>query len=138
MKVNWDDEIPNIWENKKDVPNHPLPVLTHLLRIIESFPTWTDKMANGIPIEAARSLDRDSHSVGVARCAGVCVSMSGKNRLSILSKEFVAAFHKKKKKTLTPSLAGGQCVQAPPWTRLLCLQYKVVPPPSYKLVYNPN
>ena len=22
MKVNWDDEIPNIWENKIDVPNH--------------------------------------------------------------------------------------------------------------------
>ena len=22
MKVNWDDEIPNIWENKFDVPNH--------------------------------------------------------------------------------------------------------------------
>ena len=22
MKVNWDDDIPNIWENKTDVPNH--------------------------------------------------------------------------------------------------------------------
>ena len=22
MKVNWDDEIPNIWENKKCQPNH--------------------------------------------------------------------------------------------------------------------
>ena len=22
MKVSWDDEIPNIWENKIDVPNH--------------------------------------------------------------------------------------------------------------------
>ena len=24
MKVNWDDEIPNIWENKSHVPNHQL------------------------------------------------------------------------------------------------------------------
>ena len=22
MKVNWDDDIPNIWENKIEVPNH--------------------------------------------------------------------------------------------------------------------
>ena len=22
MKVNWDDDIPNIWENEIDVPNH--------------------------------------------------------------------------------------------------------------------
>jgi hypothetical protein len=22
MKVSWDDEIPNIWENKINVPNH--------------------------------------------------------------------------------------------------------------------
>ena len=22
MKVNWDDDIPNIWENAKNVPNH--------------------------------------------------------------------------------------------------------------------
>ena len=22
MKVNWDDDIPNIWENKIHVPNH--------------------------------------------------------------------------------------------------------------------
>ena len=22
MKVNWDDDIPNIWENKSHVPNH--------------------------------------------------------------------------------------------------------------------
>ena len=22
IKVNWDDEIPNLWENKTDVPNH--------------------------------------------------------------------------------------------------------------------
>jgi len=22
MKVSWDDEIPNIWENKSHVPNH--------------------------------------------------------------------------------------------------------------------
>ena len=26
MKVNWDDDIPNIWQNKSHVPNHQ-PVL---------------------------------------------------------------------------------------------------------------
>ena len=29
MKVNWDDDIPNIWENKKWQPNHQ-PVLFFL------------------------------------------------------------------------------------------------------------
>ena len=28
MKVNWDDEIPNIWENKKWQPNHQ-PAINH-------------------------------------------------------------------------------------------------------------
>ena len=30
MKVNWDDEISNIWENKVDVPNHQ-PVVYNML-----------------------------------------------------------------------------------------------------------
>ena len=30
MNVNWDDDIPNIWENKIDVPNHQ-PVILNLL-----------------------------------------------------------------------------------------------------------
>ena len=31
MKVNWDDEIPNIWENKIDVPNHqPVYIYTYI------------------------------------------------------------------------------------------------------------
>ena len=24
LKVNWDDELPNIWKNKNHVPNHQL------------------------------------------------------------------------------------------------------------------
>ena len=35
MKVNWDDEIPNIWENKIDVPNHQ-PVLKHPVHCMEN------------------------------------------------------------------------------------------------------
>ena len=30
MKVNWDDEIPNIWDNKIDVPNHQPDSMTTL------------------------------------------------------------------------------------------------------------
>ena len=35
MKVNWDDDIPNIWKNQKNVPNHqpemgdtPVPIVS--------------------------------------------------------------------------------------------------------------
>ena len=38
MKVNWDDDIPNIWENKIDVPNHQ-PVRNKIR--IESIKKWT-------------------------------------------------------------------------------------------------
>ena len=35
MKVTWDDEIPNIWENKTDVPNHqPVYVCLPLKQIV--------------------------------------------------------------------------------------------------------
>ena len=34
MKVNWDDEIPNIWENKSHVP-----VTTNQLKIL-NLPSW--------------------------------------------------------------------------------------------------
>ena len=30
MKVNWDDEIPNIWENKIHVPNHQLDMNVYM------------------------------------------------------------------------------------------------------------
>ena len=39
MKVNWDDEIPNIWENKIDVPNHQPGYIRNkrkLLRLLKS------------------------------------------------------------------------------------------------------
>ena len=34
--VNWDDDIPNIWENKIDVPNHQ-PVIITVAELHETF-----------------------------------------------------------------------------------------------------
>ena len=43
MKVNWDDEIPNIWENKSHVP-----VTTN--QLLESHPLFGGKYTSILPV----------------------------------------------------------------------------------------
>ena len=53
MKVNWDDEIPNRWENKIDVPNHQPAIISSFDDQIGSlnhptspgFPGWSEKLS---------------------------------------------------------------------------------------------
>ena len=37
MKVNWDDDIPNIWENKKWQPNHQPDNYIYIVHILWDF-----------------------------------------------------------------------------------------------------
>ena len=45
MKVNWDDEIPNIWENKIHVPNHQPDMDSEVLNQTEG----SEGIVNAVP-----------------------------------------------------------------------------------------
>ena len=44
MEVNWDDEIPNIWENKPNVPNHQPVYDSHGISAWDQYPrdSWNN------------------------------------------------------------------------------------------------
>ena len=48
MKVNWDDEIPNIWENNKWQPNHQPETLSELQFYDDFSPGWMTRGARGL------------------------------------------------------------------------------------------
>ena len=58
MKVNWDDDIPNIWENKIDVPNHQPALIVAILWGIPHFQTnlYASKETR-IPVNVELALD---------------------------------------------------------------------------------
>ena len=70
MKVNWDDDIPNIWENKKWQPNHQ-PVKLYCGRPVftqswsKTLWGWLPPSGRGIVIEKAPSTAmREPRAVG--------------------------------------------------------------------------
>ena len=73
MNVNWDNDIPNLWKNKSNVPNHQPASSNTLTRGI--FPTETNQLPSSaspapLPPHRARSLTRspsDPHRCGTRR-----------------------------------------------------------------------